>query len=158
MTADPATLLAQYEASINQLKQMLTIVPPEQRDIAPAPGEWTARQVLIHLADSEILGAARLRLTLAENEPTLYMYNQPGWAAGLDYAGASPEDAIALAMVLRRSTLNLLRRMPPEAWQRRCMHPARGAMTVADLVQMYIDHISGHTAQLEQIFASAGQE
>ncbi|MCU0493516.1 MAG: DinB family protein [Chloroflexaceae bacterium] len=154
MSASPTELLVGYESSIAAMKQMLTIVPPEQRDVAPAPSEWNARQVLLHIADSEILAAARIRQLLAEPGATLYMYDQAAWAERLHDGDSSPEEAIALAMVLRRNTLNLLKRQPPEAWERQANHAVRGPMTLAALVQLYIGHIENHTRQLEEIAAT----
>lgn len=153
MSIDTADLIARYEAGLNQMRGMLAIVPHDQWDMPPAPGEWTARQVIIHVADSEIVGAARFRQVLAEAEPQLLMYDQAGWATRLGYAEASAEEAAALAIVLRRSTLNLLKRAAPEDWQRAGQHAVRGRMTLADLVQLYANHVDAHIAQLEQIAA-----
>jgi hypothetical protein len=156
MSLDSHALLDQYEAGITQLRGLLAMVPPELRDTPPARGEWTARQVMIHLADSEIVGAARFRQLLAEPEPALLHYDQEAWAARLDYAHASAEEAVALTIVLRRSTLTLLKQAAPEDWQRRGLHKTRGWMTLADLTQHYINHLNAHIAQLENIAAPAG--
>lgn len=157
MSANPEELLRRYEAGIAQMREMPTIVPPEYATVKPAPREWSAHQVLVHMADSEIVGAGRIRQTLAEAEPDLYFYDQDAWADNLDYHGSAAEEAIALAIVVRRATLNLLKRMPPEAWQRRGRHPRRGLMTIADLVTLYSDHVEIHVRQLEDIRAAVAR-
>lgn len=154
MTTEQTALIDQFAAGADQLRQVLGIVPADRWDVAPAPGEWTARQVLIHLADSEIVGAARFRQFLAEDDVTLLGYTQNAWAERLGYADAAPEEAIALAIVLRRATAALLRRaVTPESWGRVATHPTRGPMDLATLLRLYIGHVDGHIQQLEGIAA-----
>ena len=38
-------------------------------DYVPAPGQWSVRQILCHVADSEIVGADRFRRVMAEENP-----------------------------------------------------------------------------------------
>jgi hypothetical protein len=149
-------LLDQYEDGADQLRGLLSLVPRKHWDSAPTPDEWTARQVFVHLADSELVGAGRIRQLLAEDRPTLFFYRQDDWAHKLGYTSASPEEAIALAVVVRRATARLLRHAADEAsWGRTATHPVRGEMDLAALLRLYIGHIEGHTAQLEQIAAHA---
>lgn len=155
MTEEQRELLEQYEAGVGLLRGVLELVPREQWDTPPAPGEWTARQVLVHLGDSEIVGAGRIRQLLAEEHPTLFMYRQEEWAAALSGGDTAPEEAVALALVLRRSTAALLRRVvTAEAWTRTALHPVRGAMDLATLLRLYAGHIEGHVAQLRGIAAA----
>lgn len=156
MSDERTKLLDQYEDGADQLRGLLGLVPRKHWDSAPAPGEWTARQVLVHLADSELVGAGRIRQLLAEDQPTLFFYQQEEWARKLGYASASPEEAIALAVVVRRATARLLRHAADEAsWGRTATHPLRGEMDLAALLRLYIGHIAGHSAQLEQIATHA---
>lgn len=152
MTDEQKTLLEQYGAGADRMRGVLGLVPREHWDTAPAPGEWTARQVFIHLADSEIVGAGRFRQLLAEEAPTLFFYQQEAWARNLAYADASPEEAVALAVVLRRATATLLQRAVDAAtWGRTATHPTRGPMDLAALLRLYSGHVDGHIAQLEAI-------
>jgi hypothetical protein len=159
MTDEQHELLEQYAAGADLMRGVLGLVPREQWDSPTGPGEWTARQVFVHFADSELVGAGRIRQLLAEEGPTLYFYNQEGWAQNLDYAGATPEEAIALAVVVRRSTATLLRRVVGEAtWARTATHPVRGVMDLATLLRLYIGHVEGHIAQLEGIAAKLARQ
>ncbi|HMQ34651.1 MAG TPA: DinB family protein [Chloroflexaceae bacterium] len=156
MSDEWATLLDRYEAGAELMRGALGLVPRELWDTAPAPGEWTARQVFVHFADSELVGAGRIRQLLAEDGPTLFFYRQDEWARNLDYSGASAEEAVALAVVVRRATARLLRHVVrDETWGRRATHPTRGEMDLAALLRLYIGHVEGHIAQIEAI-ASGG--
>lgn len=154
MSEGHADLLERYEAGAELMRDVLGLVPREHWDTPPEPGEWTARQVFVHLADSELVGAGRLRQLLAEDGPTLFFYRQDQWASNLGYTTASPEEAVALAVVVRRATARLLRHVvDADTWSRRATHPARGEMDLAALLNLYISHVEGHIAQLQAIAA-----
>lgn len=159
MTDAHAGLLDRYEAGAELIRGVLALVPRQHWDTPPEPGEWTARQVFVHLADSELVGAGRIRQLLAEDGPTLFFYRQDLWASNLGYASAAPEEAVALAVVVRRATARLLRHVVAEAsWARKATHPVRGEMDLAALLELYIGHVEGHIAQLEAIAAKLSGE
>ena len=51
-----------------------------------APGKWSVRYILHHLADSETVFFDRIRRVLSESRPVLSVMDQDAWAKGLDYA------------------------------------------------------------------------
>ncbi len=60
----------------------------DERDLARtyAPGKWSVRFVLHHLADSETVLFERIRRTLSEPRPVLWVFDPDAWAKGLDYS------------------------------------------------------------------------
>ena len=72
-------LLERFRRGPELLAVVLTGVGVEEIDYAPASGSWTIRQVVAHVADSELVGAHRLRLVLAEDNPTLTAFDQDAW-------------------------------------------------------------------------------
>ena len=64
-------LLERYRRGPELLAVVLTGVFGEEEDCALAPGKWTIRQIVAHVADSELVDAYRLRAVLAEDNPTL---------------------------------------------------------------------------------------
>jgi hypothetical protein len=153
MTPEQAELLDQYAAGAERMGGALGIVPRELLTASVGPGEWTAHQVLVHLADSELVGAGRFRQLVAEERPALYMYAQEAWATRLGYHETAPEEALALAAALRRSTAAMLRLAAADGalWDRAASHATRGEMDLAALLRLYIGHVDGHLAQLERI-------
>lgn len=119
---------------------------------APAPGKWSAREIVAHLADCEVVFAFRLRQTLAEDNPTVQPFDQEKWAAV--YGTYDLESALETFSALRRWNLALIRSLEPEAFQREMTHPERGAMTFRTLVETMGGHDLNHIGQLERIAAT----
>jgi hypothetical protein len=108
-------------------------------------------QVLQHLADSEIVWAWRLRLTLAQDRPPLTGYDQDAWASRLRYADADPEMALHLFTVVRQANVAVLASASPEDRQRVGVHAERGEETVEHLLHLYAGHDLLHINQLARI-------
>jgi hypothetical protein len=55
------------------------------------PGEWSAHEPVIHMADSEIMGATRARMVIAQPGTTLMSYDDDKWSKALDYPSQDME-------------------------------------------------------------------
>jgi hypothetical protein len=44
-----------------------------------------------------------------------------------------------------------LRTLPPAAWERTCIHPERGTMSLYDIFISFLNHGNLHLQQIEQI-------
>jgi hypothetical protein len=51
-----------------------------------APGKWSVRFILLHLADGETVLFDRIRRVLSEPRQVLWVFDQDAWAKGLDYS------------------------------------------------------------------------
>ena len=121
-----------------------------QTDFKPAPNKWSARQILQHLTDSEIVLAYRLRTVLANHQPKLMAFDQDAWSATL-----APEvEGLALMAASfnanRNLTVILLKGIPAELWERKGLHEEAGEMSTFDLVVRNTKHCLSHLAQLEK--------
>ena len=58
-----------------------------EKDLARtyAPGKWSIRFILHHLADSETVFNDRIRRVLSEPRQVIWVYDQDAWAKGLHY-------------------------------------------------------------------------
>lgn len=149
--ADIAELLVRFRRGPELLAALLTGAAGREFDFAPAPGKWSIRQIMAHLVDSEMMGASRFRQTIAEDNPTLSAWNQDAWAERLDYARRKPSDCMETFRRVRRENFELLEGTPPEAFARTCVHPKRGSMTLAELLQLYTEHAEKHAAQIKAL-------
>ena len=136
-------------ATPHELAAALQAIGPAKENTAPAPGKWSAAEVLCHLADCELVFAFRLRQTLAEDHPVIQPFDQDKWARV--YAGISADDALDAFAAARAWNLRLIRAALPAAAGRVFTHPERGTMTFQTLVETLAGHDLNHLQQLEKI-------
>ena len=136
-------------ASPRKIEQLMEDLGAERSDISPAPGKWTPREILCHLADCEIAFSFRLRQTLAEDNHVIQPFDQEKWAA--TYAAYDSHDALTLFCAARHWNLSLLRELTDEQRHRAANHPERGPMTFWTIVETMAGHDLNHLAQLQTI-------
>lgn len=117
-------------------------------DFVPAPGKWTLRQIICHLADSEMIGRYRLASVIAEDNPTLMWYDQDAWAANLDYSTRKFSQALETFRRVRGENYELLKALPEETFARTGTHSKNGVISLKDLLLMYAEHAEGHARQI----------
>ena len=147
--ADRDALIRRYGEGPFRLRAALSAVPSQALKWRPAPGEWSAHEVVGHCADSETNAYARIRYLAAETEPLVVDYDQAQWAVTFDYHSHPLDLALATVEAVRASTLALLRRLPESAWTRVGRHTASGRYGAEDWLQIYAAHLHDHAAQIE---------
>jgi len=116
-----------------------------------APGKWTARQILCHLADCEMVFGFRIRQTLADENYIVQPFNQDAWARSYASPALHAQTALQVFSDLRGWNVVLVDTLPPEAFQRTLRHPERGEMTFQTLIETIAGHDLNHLRQLETI-------
>jgi hypothetical protein len=132
-----------------EIARVIEALGPEKSMVAPAPGKWSAVEIVCHLADCEIVFGFRLRQTLAEDAPVIQPFDQDKWAA--TYAGIPAEDALAVFSALRNWNLRLIGASLPAAADRPVTHPERGTMTFLTLAKTMAGHDLNHLGQLQRL-------
>jgi hypothetical protein len=140
-------LIAQYKDGYRVVAEALVGAKDEELDTRPAPNKWTAREVVHHLADSEMTSAIRLRLLLAVDKPTINGYDQEEFARRLHYERPI-EAALEAFKAARRTTGELLDCMTDADWQREGTHTESGRYTVERWLEIYAAHAHGHADQI----------
>lgn len=138
LAATPATLASLIER-----------IGPAKSSAPPAPGKWSAAEIIAHLADCELVFAFRLRQTLAEDNHTVQPFDQEKWA--VQYGGISAAQALEVFKSTRGWNLQLLKNLGPTAASRTVTHPERGTMTFQTIVETMAGHDLNHVAQLQRI-------
>jgi hypothetical protein len=149
--SDTSALLERFRRGAELLAVVLTGVFGEEEDFVPAPGKWSARQIVAHLADGELVGAHRFRQMLAEDSPTLVAYNQDLWAKNLDYGKRKPKQSLDTFRRVRAENYELLKDLPPAAFERTGIHTERGVLTVRGLLEDLAQHVESHARQLQDL-------
>src|SRR5262245_33850860 len=110
---DPATrqhLIAQYKDGYRVVAEALAGATDVELDSHPAPSKWSAREIVHHLADSEMNGALRLRVVVAGPERVVLGYDQDQFARAL-YYGRPIEASLQAFKAARQTTAEILDRM-----------------------------------------------
>ncbi len=124
-------------------------------DVRLAPDEWTPREVVHHLADSEMTSAIRLRKLLAEDSPVIQGYDQEEFARRLHYDRPIAASLTTLHAV-RAVTAEFLERLTSDEWTREGTHSESGHYSVDDWLQIYAAHAHDHADQIRRARAAAG--
>ena len=120
-----------------------------EADFSPAPGKWSARQIVAHLADTELVAAERFRRTIAEDTPALIAFDQDRWASALGYGDRRLNDSLDLLRSVRMANFELLRSLPEATFARTARHSERGEITLLDMLRTFTNHIDTHAKQIE---------
>ena len=149
--ADRRELIAQYEAGFDEVRRALADFPGDRLTARPLPGKWSAREIVHHLADSEMRAAIRLRQLLTEDRPVIQSYDQDAYAARLDYNARDMAPALEAFRASRATTAQLLARMTDEDWAREGTHPEHPRYTADKWLEVYAAHAHDHAAQIRRL-------
>ncbi|MEO8469378.1 MAG: DinB family protein [Chloroflexota bacterium] len=110
------------------------------------PGEWSAREVTLHLAAvDEVVWQPRLDALIAEEFPH-WPWVEPGlWSGDGD---ATFDGALAAFSRLRAATIARIDALDDDGWTRRGLHATYGELDVAALLRIEMNHDEEHLAQI----------
>jgi hypothetical protein len=140
-------LIDRYKDGYRVVAEALAGATDAELDAKPAPGKWSAREVVHHLADSEMTAAIRLRRLLAEDGPQIVGYDQDEYARRLHYDRPIGGSLEALKAA-RASTGEILDRMTEAEWGREGTHTEAGRYTVERWLETYAAHAHTHANQI----------
>lgn len=144
------TLSEQYRAGYAAVVEALLKIRPEELDAKPGPGRWSVREIVHHLADSEMAAAVRLRLLLAQDRPTIHGYDQDEFARKL-YYDRPHAVSLELFRIVRQATGEILERLTPAEWIREGTHTEAGPYGVESWLQTYAGHAHKHARQIRTV-------
>lgn len=150
---DPLEVLAEMPAALRSAVARLT---SKQEQTPERDGKWSVRQVVQHLADSELVGAFRIRMVLAHDAPALPGYDQDAWAERLRYVDSDIPTALGDFTALRLLNLRLLRRATPLELRRVMRHSERGEESLTTMIRTYAGHDIVHLRQITRIRQAIG--
>ena len=97
--------------------------------------------------------AVRLRLLIAEDNPTLVGYDQEAFVANL-YPQRPIEPSLAAFGAARAATAPILHHLTEAQWQRAGHHTEVGHYSVEDWLQTYAAHAHDHADQIRRARAT----
>ena len=148
------TLIARYKDGYREVQAALEGASDKDLDAHPAPGKWSAREIVHHLADSEMTSAVRLRLLVAEENAAIRAYDENQFAARLHYQRPIASSLLAF-QAARQSTGELLDAMTDADFAKSGTHPEHGRYSVERWLEIYAEHAHKHADQIRRARASA---
>ncbi len=137
-----------------QLRSLSDTIGPRRAEEPRAPGKWSTREILCHLADCELAFGFRLRQALAEEDHVIQPFDQEKWAKPYRvYNGGAALDVFSS---VRNWNLALIRASANQ-FSKKVTHPERGEMTFEVLVKTMAGHDLNHLRQLEEIASRSAQ-
>jgi hypothetical protein len=149
-----ARLIARYKDGYREVAAALEGASDKELDARPAPGKWTAREIVHHLADSEMTSAVRLRLLVAEENAAIRAYDEKAFASKLHYDRPIANSLLAF-QAARLATGDLLDAMTEAEFAKTGTHPEHGPYGVDRWLEIYAEHAHKHADQIRRARAAA---
>lgn len=122
--------------------------PDEVMARSYGPGKWTVRQILVHLADSELAYLWRVLRATAEPGSRVEGFDQDQWAVKLGYEARSLSVARGLFEGCRGQVLEMLGRVSASELQHTVEHSEAGPITLQQLFEFMVHHVERHLDQI----------
>ena len=144
-------LLEVYSAAPDRLRASLVGLDADDLRQRPRPDKWSIQEIVSHVADSELMGASRVRFVYAQPGTRFVGYDQDIWARAFAYNELELleiEQSIELFTVLRKIVRRVFDRATEAEWRQSGVHPDFGPVTLRQLLELYADHGERHIAQI----------
>jgi uncharacterized damage-inducible protein DinB len=137
-------LIERYADGADAMFKAIEGLSQNELNAHPGPGEWSIRQIVLHMMDSDLIGADRMKRVAAEDHPTLIGYNETLFANTLYGDDLDVTLASDIFAKNRRMTAAMLRRLPDASFARTGYHNEHGDMTLEHFLTNYIGHLDHH--------------
>ena len=138
------SIIDQYENGGEKLRLAIRGLTRDDMLQFPVPGTWSIQQIVIHLQDSELVIADRIKRVIAEEKASLLAFDESRWVTDLRYEDQSVDDAVTIVELNRRNVARVLKNLPADAFGRTGMHSERGPVTLEDLVKGAVNLLKHH--------------
>ncbi|PSR11989.1 MAG: metal-dependent hydrolase [Bacteroidetes bacterium] len=144
-----AELLAALEESNHETLAFFDL-PPAALALSYAPGKWTIRQLLHHLADAETVLYERIRRGIASPGQVVWGFDPDAWADKLNYATRDLASDRAIYAAIRRGIVLLAQTHYEPHGHQQYVHNETGLRTVKQEFDKVAWHNMHHLQQLRQ--------
>jgi len=142
--------LARMERTADDFAAAITGVPDVVLSRRPDEKNWSAKEVVCHIRDTEESFMARFQTIMAMDEPKFLPVEPDRWAADRQYVRNDGAEALETFRTRRDESLKFLLGLPPDQWERGGIHATRGRMTIKDFVALMAWHDDNHLDQLKR--------
>ena len=143
---DPQVVIAETPV---RWARLLENIGAAQADVPTAPGKWSVREIVAHMADCEIAWSWRLRQAYGEEHAVIQPFDQAAWSRV--YAAYSLMEAKALFFAARAWNVAFVGALDEADKCKPVTHPERGEETLWTIVEIMAGHDLHHLTKLEKI-------
>jgi len=134
---------------VNVVRRAVAAVPAARLRTAPAPGEWSALETLVHLALVVVhVYGLRIRRLLYEDAPVFADFDEPRFRQATLVRGDTADELVATVAAEQEQLARLLGILPDDQWERAGRHPTLGVMSIDFLARRVSEHAEEHAAQI----------
>jgi hypothetical protein len=141
--------LAAVRESLDSVRSITRDWTEDRFERSYAPGKWSARQILIHLAQMELALGTRARFAVSTPGYAAQAFDQDAWIA-LDAALTGPE-ALNAFLATAQMNLTFFTRLSADERAITLSHPEYGTLTVDWILHQMAGHHINHLRQLERV-------
>lgn len=137
-----------FEAGATIPTKAIAGLTREQLNAVPIPGTWSIQQIVVHMWESDAAAIHRMRRVIGEDTPLIIAYDESALARSLFY---EHEDLVRVCRMFEDGRLlmsGVLRRLPDATFERCGVHNQRGKVSLAQFVELYVQHLRGHMVHL----------
>ncbi|QKY71656.1 YfiT family bacillithiol transferase [Lentibacillus sp. CBA3610] len=140
--------LEEIETYTRRLSETVDSLSAQELGKTYREGSWTVRQLVHHIADSQLNMFQRLKLALTDKNPTVPAFNQDKWAVQPD-TELPVESSIKLLEGINERIVSLGNSLTEEQLNRAFTHQENGEITVATKVAKLAWHEEHHLAHIK---------
>jgi hypothetical protein len=142
---DPVVVLKE---TADEYRALMSKFTDTQWSLPWQPDKWTARQIMVHVMQWEMIFGVRLRLAVGAPGYTVQPADQDGLMGTEDVALDGPTAAATFDAV-RKANLLFAAALSPEQRARKVHHPERGTIDVEDILTTLAGHGVHHLKQFK---------
>lgn len=128
-------------------------LPDSELEKTYAPGKWTVRQLLVHLADAESVLHERIKRVIAGPKQVIWAFDQDRWADKLAYETFPLTLSRDLYLANRNSVIYLAQTYYEVYGSNEFVHSETGLRTLKDEFDKVAWHNKHHLQQIERALA-----
>ncbi|MGG3498506.1 YfiT family bacillithiol transferase [Peribacillus simplex] len=140
--------LKEIETYTIRLRETVDSLSDEELSRTYREGSWTVRQLVHHIADSQLNMYQRLKLALTDENPTVPAFDEEKWAIQPD-TKLPVESSIKMLEGINERIVSLGYSLTEEQLVRAFTHQINGIITVATKVAKLAWHEEHHLAHIK---------
>ncbi|MCE9502077.1 MAG: DinB family protein [Leptospira sp.] len=143
-------ILVDYETEASLLSASLEGLSENDLTSFPIPGTWSIQEIVVHLMDSELVSAHRMKRVIAENNPLLIGYDETAFSKNLFYDKTDTKMACEIFRINRLIMSGILKNLPEIAFSRTGVHSESGRLILGNYLESNVDHLRHHLKYLKE--------